>query len=920
MAGTSYIYGKNKSEPVDFLIFNSSSKIYPIEAWQAKESSYDLPEHLRLLKSIENELEKSNFNKAKIITIHQEKLKQKVEFTADFFEQMSNNKNITTKEFINSITKIYIKSDEYLTIAEVFDSDKGKIRREGFDFGDVVKKYHKYSILQINDIKNELILSILKKTDLLGINYDINEITDSIIPKLNFILEDIKGKNTPFKNLIDSLKLPSKPVIKKDDYSVKNILLYNQKLLTEKVEDTSIQLQNLYIENNVIEYKISKKFDFENKILNNEKTSYQVVKKWLESKEKFNIILGDFGYGKSLLLKYLAGKLSNNNNEYIPLYIPLRLFFNSSVSFDTIIQNTLEYRYQVKYTDELWKENKWLLLCDGFDELSFSYQNSIEKVFRIFTLIELKSKLDNVKVLLSSRPLIFVEEQLSKKILDSYNNIKLCEFNENQIKQWITQFNKLNKDNLSFNMIKEHNLLDVAKTPVLLYLISSVSNKINEATNKKLTRANIYQFFFDQTVDNGGLDEKDISIPKHMIGKKYRKILGEIAWKMFSHSQSINGVMLHIDLLYKELTDNKLFRSVVSEKHVFLAHALRETEKKGYIEFIHKSLREFLIAEKIVNTFKVIVEKSNDLSSINWEEIITDIPITIFEVEFIKEIVTTLEEDDRYKLAKYLHETYLFKNILDILIKLNYINNTLNEKKEYMLCPKSDDISLNKIQYKNQIVFGNLALFSFLLFSFSRNSLNDFSYSGFEGLSQISNILKSDPSLETLFNILKECFKKTDIKDIKINSYDFELFNFDNSNLEIDKIKDCSFSNTKFCKTILKGIPANEDDASFTNCIFDKNNWNEAVISNLEFRNCMFNSIERENSFNFQNVTFRNCIFKNSYIVSDYFSNNAQFLGCDFIECNFVTLDKTKKVPPFANCTFINRNTENKQKWKYEPI
>ena len=319
--------------------------------------------------------------------------------------------------------------------------------------------------------------------------------------------------------------------------------------------------------------------------------------------------------------------------------------------------------------------------------------------------------------------------------------------------------------------------------------------------------------------------------------------------------------------------------------------ALRETEKRGYIEFIHKSLREFLVAEKIVNTFKVILEKSNDLSSIKWEEIITDIPITIFEVDFIKEIVITLEEEDKSKLAKYLHETYLLKNILDILIKLNYINNTLNEKKEYMLCPKSDDISLNKIQYKNQIVFGNLALFSFLLFSFSRNSLNYFSYSGFEGLSQISNILKSDPSLETLFNILKECYKKTDIKNIKINSYDFELFNFDNSNLEIDKIKDCSFSNTKFCKTVLKGITVNEDDASFTNCTFDKNNWNEAVISNLEFRNCMFNSIERENFFNFQNVTFRNCIFKNSYIVSDYFSNNAQFLGCDFIECNFITLE-----------------------------
>ncbi len=911
-----HIYGKNKSEPIDFLIINSSSKKYHYEAWQAKESSYDLPEHLRLLKSINDELKNGDFDKVKIITIHQEKLKQKVEFAADFFEQMASNMDITSQEVIDTVTNTYVKNDDFFKIAEVLSDENMRIKKQGYYSKEIIDKYNKYSILQIKDIKNELIISILQRIDLLRVN-NINEITDIIIPKLNYIIEDLKGKNTPFQYLIDKLKLSTELIIKKDEYSIKNIFLYNQKLLTENVEETSIQLQDLYIENTVVENKIFEKSSFRR----NEETSFKVIENWLESKEKFNIILGDFGHGKSLLLKYLAGKLSKDNTKYIPLYIPLRLFFSSpNVKFDNIIQDTLEYRYKVKYTDELWKENKWLLLCDGFDELSFPYQNSIEKVFRIFSQIELKSQLNNVKVLLSSRPLIFVEEQLSKKILRSYNNIKLCEFNENQIEQWINKYNKVNKNQLSFNMIKEHNLLDVAKTPVLLYLIALVSNKINEATNKKLTRANIYQFFFDQTVDNGGLDEKDINIPKHMIGKEYRKILGEIAWKMFSHSQSINGVMLHIDILYKELMDNKLFRSVVSEKHVFLAHALRETEKRGYIEFIHKSLREFLVAEKIVNTFKVILEKSNDLSSIKWEEIITDIPITIFEVDFIKEIVITLEEEDKSKLAKYLHETYLLKNILDILIKLNYINNTLNEKKEYMLCPKSDDISLNKIQYKNQIVFGNLALFSFLLFSFSRNSLNYFSYSGFEGLSQISNILKSDPSLETLFNILKECFKKTDIKNIKINSYDFELFNFDNSNLEIDKIKDCSFSNTKFCKTVLKGITVNEDDASFTNCTFDKNNWNEAVISNLEFRNCMFNSIERENFFNFQNVTFRNCIFKNSYIVSDYFSNNAQFLGCDFIECNFITLDKTKKVPPFANCTFINRNTENKQKWKYEPI
>ena len=51
------------------------------------------------------------------------------------------------------------------------------------------------------------------KIDLLRVN-NINEITDIIIPKLNYIIEDLKGKNTPFQYLIDKLKLSTELIIK----------------------------------------------------------------------------------------------------------------------------------------------------------------------------------------------------------------------------------------------------------------------------------------------------------------------------------------------------------------------------------------------------------------------------------------------------------------------------------------------------------------------------------------------------------------------------------------------------------------------------------------------------------------------------------------------------------------------------------
>ena len=124
-----HIYGKNKSEPIDFLIINSSSKKYHYEAWQAKESSYDLPEHLRLLKSINDELKNGDFDKVKIITIHQEKLKQKVEFAADFFEQMASNMDITSQEVIDTVTNTYVKNDDFFKIAEVLSDENMRIKK-----------------------------------------------------------------------------------------------------------------------------------------------------------------------------------------------------------------------------------------------------------------------------------------------------------------------------------------------------------------------------------------------------------------------------------------------------------------------------------------------------------------------------------------------------------------------------------------------------------------------------------------------------------------------------------------------------------------------------------------------------------------------------------------------------------------------
>ena len=121
-------------------------------------------------------------------------------------------------------------------------------------------------------------------------------------------------------------------------------------------------------------------------------------------------------------------------------------------------------------------------------------------------------------------------------------------FGEEEIRSWLAHWG-LSQENqeIAYEELDEYDLIDIAQTPVLLYLI----------------RAKIYGWFFDKTAATGGLVEPNTP-HKHPMGKAYRQLLQKIAWEFFCHPQSQNGVMLHYEVLLAQLKTNKSLETTVA--------------------------------------------------------------------------------------------------------------------------------------------------------------------------------------------------------------------------------------------------------------------------------------------------------------------------------------------------------------------
>jgi uncharacterized protein YjbI with pentapeptide repeats len=280
------------------------------------------------------------------------------------------------------------------------------------------------------------------------------------------------------------------------------------------------------------------------------------------------------------------------------------------------------------------------------------------------------SKITNQKpklhLIITSR---FHYVDLKKLSKDKALIFSLAPLNFNEQKQWIEYYQKVypdcnlneeqlihinNPDNIQFKEIRE-----LINQPILLYLVAKANFDITSGVNRSIIYNNLFDAMINRTWEESGQLEKFDNFNV----TDFRNFIGAIALKIYhsEHEFIYKSELLEMDefkefVEYNFKADFKKIENSVSDVLIsFYFQNVDDTRltdviskpQEYAIEFYHKSLQEYLSAERIWNIFleKFLEKKQNKRYILDkWED----------ALKLISDLVST--KGLTSEVSKYLRE------------------------------------------------------------------------------------------------------------------------------------------------------------------------------------------------------------------------------------------------------------------------
>ena len=331
------------------------------------------------------------------------------------------------------------------------------------------------------------------------------------------------------------------------------------------------------------------------------------------------IIFGQDGAGKTSLLKMLTVELAEDANATVPVFLPLRkVCRDPDVSFMQSIRNYLYLQYNIKLEeiDLMHRPICWLL--DGFDEINLMHSGDPGWIQERYREIQSLAQHENSIVLLSARPILFMNEPAN---LDHQTaRIDICPFDEDRMELWIEKWKNLpgHADSaITLQGLWKRNLFSEAQTPLILFMAACLFDDALECERPYL-RVEIFKLFIDAAEQRKLFNDLGLIPPPKKI-KFFRQTLQNIAFVIFQHAEAgfieFNQLKSKIDdcSLLMKLDKEELLQPLINTSFLLKKE---KTPPLKYVEFTHQSFREYLVVEKFV-TF---LEKAGtpDLTESQW--------------------------------------------------------------------------------------------------------------------------------------------------------------------------------------------------------------------------------------------------------------------------------------------------------------
>lgn len=340
----------------------------------------------------------------------------------------------------------------------------------------------------------------------------------------------------------------------------------------------------------------------------------------LQEMRNFILILGYPGQGKSSLCKkiardYIAGGKHKDKALY---YFQLRnirqvkeFVFNP---FTVLYHEACE---MVERELDKFEFNKSFIILDGLDEFYMRENLPMEDIDRVCVeLVRHLEKHPELYLILTSRYGYVDDEKLTReKIIIA----QLGSFSLELQKEWLVKYRQFHNDIwlTEKELVKFHrkekykHIRELVEQPLLLHMIAAISNEIKESAN----RSSIYQNLFRELIDRNYTEEGPREVFKDISKEDLWELIREVAFSIFisDHEYITKTDLLKLSAVQKflRLMPEQSFRDSI--KGVMISFYFKETkksendpaeeDKSNYaIEFLHKSLQEYMTAEKIYYT------------------------------------------------------------------------------------------------------------------------------------------------------------------------------------------------------------------------------------------------------------------------------------------------------------------------------
>jgi WD40 repeat protein len=349
--------------------------------------------------------------------------------------------------------------------------------------------------------------------------------------------------------------------------------------------------------------------------------AFDTMLEWLrDPRGGFLLVLGEFGTGKTFLLRELARRLPDLVPFVSPMLLSLRQLNKASQSaYELVAQHLAMYeeevhRADVKTVRYMVRQGQIALLFDGFDELAnrVSYARAAE---HLDTLIDAAE--GQAKIVVSSRSQHFVNEddvatRLSSRLgrLSVHRIIELQRFERAQIRSFLVRRFDGDEGRAERRLrvlADVRDLLGLSENPRFLSFIADLDDDELEAARSgegEITAARLYEILLERWIV-GEYDRANLPGGQRTLSVAERwRAVELIAVRLWVQTEAV----VHLADLAKDVGEalGQLADMQADEaQHVIGSGTLLVRPEAESFTFVHQSVMEWLVARQIARELAV---------------------------------------------------------------------------------------------------------------------------------------------------------------------------------------------------------------------------------------------------------------------------------------------------------------------------